>query len=116
MNRRNCPNCGAPYSMDLVKCPYCGTSYFDLTAIDLVDDTPVCLKIRYMNIELSVLARPHCTGFTTKVEPTDCYGVDGLSGESLYSLNPKVDLSLGIDFEAIPDSEGRLFCLAEEKK
>ncbi len=31
---RNCPNCGAPYDLNLNKCAYCGTSYFDL--IDIV--------------------------------------------------------------------------------
>lgn len=33
MRDRNCPNCGAVLEIDKVKCPYCGTSYFDLSAI-----------------------------------------------------------------------------------
>ena len=37
MESRNCPNCGAPNDPHLNKCPYCGTSYFDLTAIDIAD-------------------------------------------------------------------------------
>lgn len=42
---RNCPNCAAPYDMELNKCPYCGTSYFDLAAVQLMGE-PVFLKIK----------------------------------------------------------------------
>lgn len=37
---KNCPNCGAPYDIQLNKCPYCGTSYFDLSALDLTNREP----------------------------------------------------------------------------
>jgi len=35
MANRNCPNCAAPYDAALNKCPYCGTSYFDMSCIDI---------------------------------------------------------------------------------
>lgn len=44
---RNCPNCGAPYDADLSKCPYCGTSYFDMSCIDIGEQRPFYLKLRY---------------------------------------------------------------------
>ena len=44
-NYRNCPNCAAPYDVELNKCPYCGTSYFDLAAVQLMGE-PVSLKIK----------------------------------------------------------------------
>lgn len=43
---KNCPNCGAVYTLDDVKCPYCGTLYYDLSAIDFTDGKPVFLKFR----------------------------------------------------------------------
>lgn len=46
MTQRNCPNCGAPYNVELNKCPYCGTSYFDMSAIDMETHEPFFLKIR----------------------------------------------------------------------
>lgn len=46
MSQRNCPNCGAPYDMGLNKCPYCGTSYYDLSALDLTAREPFYLKIK----------------------------------------------------------------------
>lgn len=50
MTQRNCPNCAAPYNIELNKCPYCGTSYYDLSALDLTAREPFYLKIKvYMN-------------------------------------------------------------------
>ena len=46
MTQRNCPNCAAPYDIELNKCPYCGTSYYDLSALDLTAQEPFYLKIK----------------------------------------------------------------------
>ena len=46
MQGRNCPNCGAPLEADICKCPYCGTSYFDISAINIDDGEPFYLKLR----------------------------------------------------------------------
>ena len=37
MKGRNCPNCGAVYEIDKNKCPYCSTSYYDMSAIDFTN-------------------------------------------------------------------------------
>ena len=46
MNQRNCPNCAAPYDVQLNKCPYCRTSYYDLSALNLSACEPFYLKIK----------------------------------------------------------------------
>ena len=46
MQERNCPNCGAPLESDVCKCPYCSTSYFDISAINLDASEPFYLKVR----------------------------------------------------------------------
>ena len=46
MNGKNCPNCGAVYTLEDVKCPYCNTLYYDLTAIDFTKNEPVFIKMR----------------------------------------------------------------------
>lgn len=46
MSSRNCINCGAPFDIDLHKCPYCGTSYFDMSCLDLESGEPFALKIK----------------------------------------------------------------------
>lgn len=39
----NCKNCGAALDNENIKCPYCGTLYFDLSTIPL--NTPFILTI-----------------------------------------------------------------------
>lgn len=46
MQGRNCPNCGAPLDKDVCKCPYCNTSYFDISSINLDAGEPFYLKVR----------------------------------------------------------------------
>lgn len=46
MKGRNCPNCGAALDSAACKCSYCGTSYFDISAIDIDSGTPFYLKMR----------------------------------------------------------------------
>ena len=49
MEGRNCPNCGAPLEVDICKCPYCGTSYFDISAISIGNREPFYLKLKLEN-------------------------------------------------------------------
>lgn len=50
MSERNCPNCGAPYKIELNTCPYCGTSYFDMSAIDINEGKSFYLKLKMGNM------------------------------------------------------------------
>lgn len=56
MEGKNCPNCGAPLEADICKCPYCGTSYFDISALSIGDREPFYLKLK--------LADPIGEGYT----------------------------------------------------
>ena len=46
MSSRNCINCGAPFDIDLNKCPSCGTSSLDMSCLDLDSGKPFALKIK----------------------------------------------------------------------
>ena len=67
MQERNCPNCGAPLEADICKCPYCGTSYFDISAISIGNREPFYLKLKlddpvgkgYTVITAYVVAEPN---------------------------------------------------------
>lgn len=63
MSQRNCPNCGAPYDVGLNKCPYCGTSYFDMSAINIDEREPFYLKLKIngMAITQKVIVNPNVT-------------------------------------------------------
>lgn len=51
MKRTNCVNCGAAIDIEATKCPFCGTSYFDLTAVDLCSKEPIALKLRIPGVD-----------------------------------------------------------------
>ena len=46
MKGKNCPNCGAVYEPEKNKCPYCGTSYYDMSALNFESSEPFYLKIK----------------------------------------------------------------------
>ena len=61
MKGRNCPNCGAPFDTEKSKCAYCGTSYFDMAAIDIDEHEPFYLKFKIKGqvITALVIAEPN---------------------------------------------------------
>ena len=73
MANRNCPNCGAPYDINLNKCPYCKTSYFDLTAIDIYNREPFYLKLKAgsMVFTSKVMVKPDAL-ITISQDRVDC--------------------------------------------
>lgn len=108
---KNCPNCGAPYNTQLNKCPYCGTSYFDLSALDLTNREPFYLKIK-TNINehdyyITQLVRPNCE---TEIvfEQNETYAYGGLGGTKLISFQKEPTLKTNLSFEAISDKNKNL--------
>ena len=57
-NLRNCMNCGAPFDTENDRCSYCGTSYFDLTAMDLSSEKAFILKLKLGNQIITQLVVP----------------------------------------------------------
>lgn len=74
----NCPNCGAPYDSSLNACPYCKTSYFDMSAIDLNDRRPMWLKLRMgdMIFTSKVIVKPDIS-ISLNEEACEFHGRDG---------------------------------------
>lgn len=109
-NQLNCPNCGAPIVSE--KCQYCGTLFYDFSAIDL--GKPCYLKIKYNNAIMAVKAIP--TNVTCTMN-TDCVDVCRY-GEPISSIITGHNLDLSMDFHCIPfdgviDSKNSKVCLME---
>lgn len=66
---RNCENCGAPIGIENDKCPYCGTSYFDFSNIEI--DAPVILKLKYQG--QLFIAKAFCTNASIERSRYDEY-------------------------------------------
>ena len=113
MKQTNCPNCGAPYDLELTKCPYCGTSYFDLSFIDFDAVEPFYIKIRR---EVMVEGQKRHGIFTICVLPEimeteitqDYAHVTGPSGAIMASCIQRSNISLNLGFRGVPNQKGEI--------
>lgn len=113
MKQRNCPNCGAPYDVQLNKCPYCETSYFDMSALDFNDREPFYLKIRYGDVTITQLVRP-CFNAITLDYSSNTVDLADRWGQSLSKFTVNHSLKTNISFEAVLDNEGHLCEIMKE--
>lgn len=84
MKGRNCPNCGAALDSAVCKCSYCGTSYFDISAIDTDSGKPFYLKIR-----TRMRGKPAIVTALVYANPS-----------TTMSMRPGEELSFSMEFEA----------------
>ena len=115
MNKLNCPNCGAPISADNNKCPYCNTSYFDLSSIDINNNEPFYLKIKMGKMTLTQLVRV-LPDMNINLESNSC-SFYGSLGNKLYEFTTSNNMFTDLKFEAIVDpyNEKRLCTITYEK-
>lgn len=97
--RTNCINCGGAIDVDEDKCPYCGTSYYDLTAIDFNSSEPVALKLKTGNVLLRMLAIPHFDSLSEETDTMDVYG--GYCNSKLVTIPTSVSVKANISFSAV---------------
>lgn len=121
MKQTNCPNCGAPYSIELTKCPYCGTNYFDLSFIDFDATEPFYIKIKrtfkYQNREypgiLIMRVLPEVMETHTKQE--EYYCTTGFGNVKIASFVKALDVSLNLGFKSVPNEKGEVMRLEIER-
>lgn len=101
----NCPNCGAPLEIGEVKCPYCGTTYYDLSAIDFDSNEPIFLTIRKNNMLITQKVMPQTFSFEASCD--EVFATDN-KGNKLMALKTSMTLDTNITFTAIPDKNNRL--------
>ena len=101
---RNCPNCGAPLDENYFKCPYCGTLYYDLTALD--DSAPCFIKFNTMHGELTMFAKPELKD----IEITEDR-IDYIGNIKTYEFIRNKNCDIGVIFHTMtmPKSDNVLF-------
>ena len=115
MHNRNCPNCGAPYDITLNKCPYCGTSYYDLSALDLTAREPFYLKIKTeingkpCYITQLVRYKPDMS-IEISSETVDYYGAFGCL---MGTFTKSQTMTTNISFEAVTSPTHKNLCTIE---
>jgi len=90
---RNCPNCGAPYDVKLNKCPYCGTSYFDLTCMQIGYE-PFYLKIKDPRRGIVVTQKCFLNSVDITLESSPIYCRDDI--RLIESRDAEIDLNLTV--------------------
>lgn len=114
MEGKNCPNCGAVYTLEDVKCPYCGTLYYDLSAIDFTKNEPVFLKFRipYGNTyaDMTQCAIPRLDTIEVSNEYTDAVDFYGNTIAKFYAGRTA---TTNVQFHAVP--YGKNYSLYELK-
>lgn len=107
MSKTNCINCGAVKDTSEIKCPFCGTTYLDLTAIDFASGDPVvCEFVLPNNVRLgnsdgrvimSMLAVSQLEEISQTANHVDVFG----GCERMYSFIDSWDVNVGVSFKPV---------------
>ena len=109
---KNCPNCSAPLEPYKCKCDYCGTYYYDLTAIDISGHKPTYVKFKTRDITgkecvLTALAMPSLDYVEVN---NDIEAVD--VGMEQHHILSRSSATISMNFELIESWNGKL-CIME---
>ena len=115
MSNRNCPNCGAPYEINLNRCPFCGTSYYDLSALDFTSREPFYLKIKTemngMPCYITQLVRPRSDmSIEFSSDTVDTYD---LLGNRIYTHTMNRTMTTNVSFDAVASTDHKNLCTIE---
>lgn len=109
--KRNCPNCAAPYDTQLNTCPYCGTSYFDMSCIDFEECKPVYLKLKTKignnTVYITQKVIPRMGDITMS---TDTVDITGRYGEVINRVVSNKSMTTNVSFEAVCDYSNNSLC------
>ena len=116
MSKTNCINCGSAKDIDEIKCPFCGTTYLDFTAIDFDSGDPVVCQFllpswvhgkKNERMLMSMLAVPQICEITS--EPIS-YSFE--TGATRLSYVQGWDMRVGVTFKpVVRPKDGALFTM-----
>ena len=114
MSKTNCVNCGAAKDTAEIKCPFCGTTYLDFTAIDFASGEPcVCQFVMpYTNerVVLSMLALPRLEEFSVT---TDTMDITSIGDTRRYCIPAPPSVNFAVSFTPLVRND-RLFSMRKE--
>ena len=115
MSKTNCVNCGAAKDTDEIRCPFCGTTYLDFTAIDFTKHDPVVCQFVLPFSDrtvMSIVAMPILEDFSMTND--DYLEVTTLQ-DAYRSFIPTVPkINVGISFKPLTQKDGTVFKLRKE--
>lgn len=108
----NCINCGAVIEQGASKCPYCNTSYFDFTDIDIDAEKPAMLKLKYNGYIVETLVLPRLCEVEHNVGFTDC---TDSTGSVLHQITTTEGLDINLKFSSVWRSNQPLMTIIKEE-
>lgn len=110
----NCINCGAVIEQGANKCPYCNTSYFDFTGIDIDAEKPVMLKLKYNGYIVETLVLPRLC----EVEyNTNCVDFrDNINEAVIFRKTISNSIDIDLKFSSIWRSNQPLMTITKEEE
>ena len=107
MSKTNCINCGAAKDTEEIKCPFCGTTYIDLTCIDFSSRNPVACSFKLPTDDEQILTFIAIPTFESiEYEPIYCSFRDRLS---IRAFVDSYNANVGISFRPLAQKDGSLF-------
>ena len=114
MSKTNCVNCGSAKDTDEIKCPFCGTTYLDFTAIDFTSRDPVVCQfvLPYSGkTVMQMLAIPVLDDISIEYNHID---ITGFCDTTHHYLSGPPDMNVGISFRPVEQKDGILFRFRQE--
>ena len=102
----NCPNCGAPINKETNKCPYCNTSYFDFSNVDIDNEEPFYLRIKKGDIYIVSLVKAKNTNITFTTDSVTFYGY---GDKKLGNVTTSSSVEIDMEFQSVLDKNKTLF-------
>lgn len=116
MSKTNCVNCGSAKDTSEIKCPFCGTTYLDFTAIDFSSNDPVVCQfvLPYSNrTVMSMVAMPVLEEISMRSSSIDITSLDDMTHRYLPSVP---DINIDISFKPLAQRNGVLYSLKQDKE
>ena len=114
MSKTNCVNCGAAKDTTEIKCPFCGTTYLDFTAIDFASGEPcVCqfvMPYTKERVVLSMLALPRLEEFSVT---TDTMDITSIGDTRRCCIHAFPSVNFAVSFTPLARND-RLFSMRKE--
>ena len=116
MSKTNCVNCGAAKDTSEIRCPFCGTTYLDFTAIDFSKNDPViCAFVLPWSDRRTVMRMKAIPILDEICMTTPTIEVTSLGDSFRRYMDAPPDINVGISFKPLMQNDGTMFTLKEER-
>ena len=101
MSKTNCVNCGSAKDTSEIRCPFCGTTYLDFTAIDFTSGDPVVCQFVLPYADGTVMNMVAIPMLDEISMTQDCMDITSLDEAMKIYLPSPPQMNVAISFKPI---------------